>query len=179
MEKSQISQEITKTVSFNLLKTLLIIILEFPLICLKILNDGNILYVDSYSHDIIKMDVHMNEINRIKGIPMPENYKSVAHSFNKNRRSSSIDDDQYILWLKGLNSLAIVDTETFTAKEIPNFWTNDGGWCFALVAVADSDFTKICGYSFNAQQIPTIHVYDIAKGAFKSQHKKELLKSNF
>lgn len=141
------------------------------------MNDGNILYVDPTSHDLIKVDPKMKEIDRIKGIPMPQSYKDAARSFNKNRRSSSIDDDQFILWFKGLNNLAIVDTETFTAQEIPNFWTNDGGWCFAMVAVADSEFKKICGYAFNAQQIPTIHIYDITKGAFKSQHKSNLLQS--
>lgn len=144
---------------------------------MKILNDGNILYVDPITHDIIKVDSKMNELGRIKGVAMPQSYRETATGFNKNRRSSSVDDDRYVLWHKGLNNLAIVDTETFTSQEIPNFWTNDGGWCFAMIAVADKSFKKICGYAFNAKQIPTIHIYDMNTGAFKSQHKTNLLES--
>lgn len=148
-----------------------------PLIKLKILNDGNILYVDPVSHDIVKVDSKMKELGRLEGIPMPESHREAASNFNKDRRSSSVDDDQYVLWHKGLNNLAIVDTDTFTANEVPNFWTQGGGWCFSMAVVADSNFKKICGYGFNAQQAGTLHIYDITKGQFKSQEASNILQS--
>lgn len=47
-------------------------LLDFPLIKLKILQEGNILVVDPISHDAVKIDSKLNKLGRIKGIPIPQ-----------------------------------------------------------------------------------------------------------
>jgi hypothetical protein len=56
----------------------------------------------------------MKELGRLGGNPIPDTLLANAADFNKNRRSCFSDDDNKVLWLKGLSQVAIVDTDSFT-----------------------------------------------------------------
>lgn len=116
------------------------------------MDDGAIVYADPLSHDLVKVNTDMKELGRIKGVPIPENLIENAPTFNKNRKTSFVDEDNQVLWFKGLNQISIVDTETFQETEIPNFFTFEQTWCFAMMAVADKDFKKVFGFGFNGTQ---------------------------
>jgi len=142
----------------------------------KILDDGNFLYVDPITHDAVKINAKMVELKRVKGNPLPESYTASAPNFNKNRRSCFSDDGRKVLWINGMNHIAVLDTETMAASDVPNFWVCDSSWCFSMLAVADKNFSKFGGIGFNAQQALTLHIYDTQVG-FKSQLAHNIVKS--
>ena len=144
---------------------------------IKLLNDGNIAYVDPFSHDIVKINHKMKELERLSGNPVPQSYKEAATGFFKGRRSSFVDESRNILWMNGMNHLSYLDTETWKATVVPNFWQQGGGWCFAQLAVADKEFGKFCGYGFNGAHMPTLHFYDRKRSKFSSKLAKETIKS--
>ena len=83
-----------------------------------------------------------------------------------------------MLWLKGLNNIAIVDTDLFQEQEIPNFFTHELSSCFGLMAVADKSMKKVMGFGYNNLQQPTLHVYDMnPKGGYKSTVASEIIQS--
>ena len=140
------------------------------MIKLNILDDGTIIYADPMSNDLIKVDIDMKELARLKGTPIPEYLKENASDFNKNRKTCFADDETHVLWLKGLNQISIVDTDLFQEQEVPNFFTHEQSVCFALMAVADNRMKKIMGFGYNNSQQPTLHIYDMTpnSGGFKS-----------
>ena len=87
--------------------------LGYMTIKIKLLDDGNLLYAEPYSNDLVLVDTDMNELSRLKGSPIPDSLRDSAADFNKNRRSCFSDDDTHVLWLKGLSQIAIVDTDLF------------------------------------------------------------------
>lgn len=156
-------------------------ILEYPLIKLKILDDGTLIYSDPMSNDLVKVDTDMTELQRLKGIPIPENLKETAPTFNKNRKTCFVDDENMVLWFKGINQISIVDTDQFIEQEIPNFFTFEQTWCFAIMAVADKNFKKLMGFGYNGEQEPTLHIYDMSPnvGGFSSVLTRGIVDSKF
>lgn len=69
---------------------------------IKLLDDGNIIYAEPFSNDLVLIDTEMVEISRLKGYPIPDSLRDSAADYNKNRRCCFSDDDAQVLWLKGL-----------------------------------------------------------------------------
>ncbi len=119
------------------------------MIKVKVLDDGTVIYADPFSNDLVQIDTEMKELARLKGVAIPDSLRESAADFNKNRKTCFSDDGNYVLWLKGLNQISIVDTDSFQEQEIPNFFTHDQSVCFALMAVGDSEMKKIMGFGYN------------------------------
>lgn len=137
------------------------------------LKSGDIFYVDSLSHDAVKFSPrsNMKEVMRKKGNPIPDSLLESAPSFNKNRRSCSTDsrDSEYQLYFNGMNNLSMINTESFEANEIENFFTWNNQWCFAMLAIADRNFTKFFGVGYQSEQKPTFHFYGYSSGTSKHE----------
>ena len=100
----------------------------------------------------------MKEIARLKGIPIPESYLESATSFNRNRKTTCVDDEDFILWSKGINHLSVVDPDIFEeVEELSNFWLHSNSWCFGLCAAGTRDMQKIVGIGYGNNQNYTLH----------------------
>lgn len=78
-------------------------LLAYMNIKIKLLDDGNLIYAEPFSNDLVLVDTDMREIARLKGYPIDDAMRDSASDFNKNRRSCFSDDDTHVLWLKGLS----------------------------------------------------------------------------
>lgn len=118
----------------------------------KVLDNGDIFYVDSMSHDAIKISPcqNMKILAKIPGKPIPESVRESAPSFNKTRRTCFSDDknSDYQLYFNGLNNLSLINVQTFETNEIPNFFTWNSQWCFAMMAVANKSLNKYFGIGY-------------------------------
>ena len=101
--------------------------LERTCIKLKVLKSGDIFYVDSITHDAVKISprLNMKQVSKREGQPIPDSILQSAPSFNKNRRTCFTDsrDSDYQLYFNGMNNLSMINVETFEVNEISNFFT--------------------------------------------------------
>lgn len=149
---------------------------EKPNIGLWLLPDGDMLYNDGLSHDLVKLDSKMKEIDRLKGTPLPPSYLETAFSFNQSRRTFFTDEEDQILWLNGISGLSIVDSDKFKViEDIPNFWKDTNGPCFAMSAVATRDMAKIVGFGYSNARHYSLHLYYRKNKKFLSQNFSKLL----
>lgn len=154
--------------------------LERPNIGLRILSNGDLVYLDSISHDLVKLSNDMKELGRIKGYPMPESYLQTAYSFNRLRRTTYSNEGDLFLWLKGINNLSIVDLEEFREiEEITNFWRDKQGWCFAMSAVATTDMNLIAGFGYSNVLGHSLHIYNRKANDGKVFSLNSLIRSTF
>ena len=114
------------------------------------------------THDAVKISPgqNMKVLAKIPGKPIPESVKESAPSFNKSRRTCSKREGDYQLYFSGLNNLSFINVETFVANEIPNFFTWEGQWCFAMMATTNDSFNKFFGIAYQAEQKATLHFFD-------------------
>ena len=103
----------------------------------------------------------MKVLNVVEGTPIPESIQESAPSFNKSRRTDYTDSifSPYQLYFNGLNNLALINIETFSSNEIPNFFTWEGQWCFAMLALVNRKFDKYFGLGYQNEQRATFHYF--------------------
>lgn len=121
----------------------------------KVLPNGDIFYVDSLTHNAVLLSPNQNmkELKKIPGKPIPESVRESAPSFNKTRRTcfSDAKNSDYQIYFNGLNNLSLINLQTFETNEIENFFTWNGQWCFAMMAVAEKSFSKFFGIGYQGE----------------------------
>jgi WD40 repeat protein len=55
------------------------------------------------------------------------------------------EDDRFLLWARGPNQISLVDTETFSARHIHNFWNFKQGTSNIIAVAIDCSAKKVVG----------------------------------
>jgi hypothetical protein len=63
----------------------------------------------------------------------------------------------------------MINTDTFEAKEIENFFTWNNQWCFSMLAIADRNFSKFFGIGYQGEQKATLHFYGYSESTKKHE----------
>lgn len=137
---------------------------ELPFVDSMILEDGTVIACEEFTHNLIHYDISGREIKRLNGIPVPENMKPTLKKVIKDRRIVQPLAQGKLLWMNALSNLSVVDTKTFKATEVNNFWTYCGQKCASIFATATTDFKRFAGIGLSPEGTETLHVYDIAGG---------------
>lgn len=126
---------------------------------MKSLKNGNIIFNDlSQGWDLFLMSSDFKILERLEGSRegVPQYFKSI-----KTRNS---ENDEYILWLRGVSEVSIVSVNSFCARHIFNFWNYKGKDLQGIVVALDNMASAIVGIGRLSEESQTIHVYDGGEG---------------
>lgn len=110
--------------------------------------------------DLILLDPEFKERERLEGLndPVPGYFKML--------KTRTAEDDSYIVWMRGVSEISIVNTMDFSARHINNFWNYRGEDARGLAVALDKNATKLVGLGYlpGGRDLQTVHVYDGGDG---------------
>lgn len=120
---------------------------------IKALENGELLVNCFETWDLVLLDENLNEKGKLQGTG-----KSVPSNFKKIKTRNS-EDTPNILWLNGPEHLSIVNSQTFTSKEIRQFWKFKNSSVAPVACAISPSGKKIVGIGRN-ENSHTLHYYD-------------------
>lgn len=143
-------------------------------------SHGRIALNEAFSHDLVILEggaANPRELMRLQGKPMYESWASAEPGLTNLRRIVQPQNDQFVLWLNGMHSLAIVDLHTLKSNEIAEFWKIFSADCFANCVTANASLSHIVGLgqSDNKQTFHRWSEVSDGNGEVSSHQLSELL----
>lgn len=123
--------------------------------------NGDIIVNDfSEGWDLILLEPDFKERERLEGL------NDQIPGYFKLMKSRTGEDDSYMIWLRGVSDISIINTMDFSARHINNFWNYRGEDARGLAAALDKGATKLVGLGYmpGRQEYQTVHVYDGGDG---------------
>lgn len=115
----------------------------------------NFITQEPNTNDLVLNDKNMNELSRLHGKYEPG--KVIEH-FHEYRDST---DDDYMLWRKGEDDIAVVDKVLFKERySVPGFWIHQGSSCMPVACCGDRTGGKIMASSMAGPSTHILHYYD-------------------
>lgn len=85
---------------------------------------------------------------KLEGEKVSQEFIDKHRAMMVNRKSRANPDSELVLWMKGPQSLAIVNCTTLTFNSIPDFWGRPKSSGMGLYTIAGYDFFKLAGLGY-------------------------------